>query len=170
MKTKNIIIISSVFFSLIFLTIISKAQDQMDFEEFMGVMSGSATDAQLDELSYQLPWDIKVYGYAHGDFSGDGREDIIVSVREKDVTPANSVDVYVFENVEDSTYRLVSKQNFKYYELTLEVAFMVRDGICYITHKDSNNWCFTGYIINQDDELAQVSEDVYPLDPEKAGK
>src|SRR5258708_21663502 len=119
MRAKNFLIISTAVFFLTFFSSVSKAQDEMDFEEFMGVMSVTMTDDQIDEMSYQLPWDIKVYAYAYGDFSGDGKDDIILSVREKDVTPKNTVDVYILENVDNETYKVVSKKNFKYFDLTL---------------------------------------------------
>jgi|GEM_PF-1216344 len=169
MKAKNFLIIFAAVFFLTVLTPIAKAQDDMDFEEFMGVMSVTLSDSQLDELSYQLPWDIKVYGYAYGDFSGDGKDDIILSVREKDVTPAGTVDVYILKNVDNSSYKLISKQNFKYYDLTLEVAFLVKDGECYITNRDTHNWYFTSYNISNKDELVQIDKDIYPIEFEKAG-
>lgn len=169
MRAKNFIIISAAVFFLTFFSSAAKAQDEMDFEEFMGVMSVSFSDDQIDEISYQLPWDIKVYGYAYGDFSGDGKDDIILSVREKGVTPKNTVDVYVLENAGDDTYKIVSQKNFKYFDLTLEVAFLVRDGECFITHRDNNNWYFTSYNINGDDNLVQVDNETFPIEFEKAG-
>ena len=66
----------------------------MDFEEFMGMMSVNFTNGQLDELSFQLPWDIRVTGYSYGDFSGDGLDDFVIAVKQKDKTPEGTVDVY----------------------------------------------------------------------------
>jgi hypothetical protein len=129
------------------ITLTSKAQDVMDFEEFMGMMSETMTEEQLDELSYQLPWDIKVMGYAYGDFSGDGKDDIVLSIKEKGETPNKTVDVYFLKNIEDKTYELVKKKNYKWYEITLEVAFMVKEGRCFVTNRDDNYWYFTGFEI-----------------------
>lgn len=81
----------------------------MDFEDFMGMMSATLSEEQLDELSYQLPLKIKVTGYATGDFSYDGVEDIVIAIRDLKKTPKNSVDVYFFENVANKTYRQVKK-------------------------------------------------------------
>jgi len=144
-------------------------QDSMDFEEFMGVMSVNMTDDQLDELSYQLPWDITVMGYGCGDFSGDGANDIVISVREKNVTPKNSVDVYFFENIGDKTFNLIKKKNYKYFELTLEVAFLVKEGKVFVTNRDDNFWYFTGYAIDEG-KLVQREKDKYPIEFEKAGE
>jgi hypothetical protein len=156
---------------ILFLTFNSRSfsQDEMDFEEFMGMMSSTFTDEQLDEISYMLPWDIKVYGYAYGDFSGEGYNDLIISVREKGVTPPNSVDVYILKSIGDKTYALIDKQNYKYYELTLEVAFLVRDGVCLITNRDNNNWYFTSYQINQNHKFVQLDKETYPIEFQKAG-
>jgi hypothetical protein len=168
MKAKNILYL---IISLCFLFIssgISRAQDEMDFEEFMGMLSETFTDEQLDEMSYQVPWDVKVTSYGYGDFSNDGKTDIIIGIREKGVTPDHSVDVYFLEAYGESSYRLVAKKNFKTIELNIEVAFMVKDGLGYVTNRDKHNWYFTSYEIN-DDQLVQVDRDTYPIDGQNAG-
>ena len=146
-----------------------KAQDIMDFEEFMGMMSETLTESQLDELSYKLPWEIKVLGYGYGDFSGDGLDDFVISIREKDETPKKSVDVYFFQNLEDKSYKLVKKKNYKYVELPIEVAFLVKEGKCFVTSKDSDNWYFTGYQITEG-KLKQIAKEQYPIEFENAGE
>ena len=146
-----------------------QAQDYMDFEEFMGMMSESMSLEQLDELSYQLPWDITVLGYGYGDFSSDGANDLVISVREKDVTPKNSVDVYFFENIGDKTFNLIKRKNYKYFEITLEVAFLVKEGKVFVTNRDDNFWYFTGYAIDAG-KLKQLEKDKYPIEFEKAGE
>ena len=145
------------------------AQDYMDFEEFMGMMSETMTLDQLDELSFQLPWDITVMGYGYGDFSNDGANDIVISIREKDKTPKNSVDVYFFENIGDKTFNLIKKKNYKYFEITLEVAFLVKEGKVFVTNRDDNFWYFTGYAIDGG-KLKQLEKDKYPIEFEKAGE
>ena len=169
MKAK--FLFSSTLVILLFLGINTRsfAQDEMDFEEFMGMMSHTFSDEQLDEISYKLPWDIKVCGYAYGDFSGEGYNDIIISVKEKDVTPPNTVDVYVLKSINDETYALIDKRNYKYYELTLEVAFLVKDGFCNITNRDNDNWYFTSFQINNNHKFVQVDRESYPIDFGKAG-
>ena len=165
----RIFLLSALSFVLLFIsnTRVS-AQDDMDFEEFMGMMSVSLTDEQLDELSYLLPLDIKVTGYASGDFSFDGENDIVLAVKEKKKTPKNSVDVYFFENVANTSYKLVKKQNYKYYEIPLEVSFLVKEGKCYVTNRDDNNWYFTGYRIDEE-KLVQDDKEVFPIEFENAG-
>jgi hypothetical protein len=168
MKTK--ILISSIVIFLFALVFVrnAKPQDEMDFEEFMGMMSETLTDQQLDELSYLVPWDIKVLGYGYGDFSGDYRDDFVLSIRERGVTPDKSVDVYFFENIGDTTYKLITKKNIKWIEIPIEVAFLVKDGVCYVTNKDSNNWYFTSYKI-EDEKLVKIKKEIYPIEFEKAG-
>lgn len=147
----------------------SYSQESMDFEEFMGMMSKSMTDEQLDELSFQLPWNIQVMGYGYGDFSGDGGYDIALSIREKDKTPANTVDVYFFENIGDKTFNLIKKKNYKYFELTLEVAFLVKEGKVFVTNRDDNFWYFTGYAIDGG-KLLQLEKEKFPIEFDKAGE
>ena len=147
----------------------SFSQEQIDFEEFMGMVSQTFTEDQLDEMSYQLPWDIKVCSYAYGDFSNDGTTDIVLSVIEKDVTPPHSVDVYVLKSIGDETYQVVEKRNYKYFEIPLEVAFLVQNGECYITHRDDDNWYFTGFKISEQMNFEEQEEEFYPLDFGKAG-
>jgi hypothetical protein len=144
------------------------AQDEMDFEEFMGMLSESFSEEQLDELSYQLPWDIKVTAYGYGDFSGDYKDDFVLAIREKGVTPDKTVDVYFLENVGD-TYKVIAKKNVKTIELNIEVAFLVKDGLCFVTNRDKNNWYFTSYNIDEDN-LVQVDKETFPMDIQNAGK
>lgn len=146
----------------------AKAQDVIDFEQFMGMLSETLPESQLDELSYQLPWNIKVSGYAYGDFSGDGFDDFVISVKEKDETPNKTVDVYFLENVNNETYKLVKKRNYKWREVVLEVAFMVKDGKCFVTNRDDENWYFTSYEI-QGGKLVQADKEQYPIEFENAG-
>ena len=145
-----------------------KSQDVMDFEDFMGMMSETLTEDQLDELSFGVPWSIKVAGYAYGDFSGDGNDDFVISLIEKDKTPSKSVDVYFFENIENRTYKLVKKKNYKWYEVTLEVAFLVKEGKCYVTYRDDNNWYFSGYEI-RNEKLVSAGKEKFPIEFENAG-
>ncbi|RPI13539.1 MAG: hypothetical protein EHM58_18300 [Ignavibacteriae bacterium] len=156
--------------SLCFLLLSSnnlRAQDDMDFEEFMGMLSETFTDEQLDEMSFQVPWDVRVTSYAYGDFSDDGNTDIIIGIREKGITPDHSVDVYFLEAV-NSTYKLVAKRNVKTVELNIEVAFMVKNGVGYVTNRDKHNWYFTSYEIN-DNQLVQLDRETFPIDGQNAG-
>jgi hypothetical protein len=157
----------TIFFLLIFVRNV-KAQDDMDFEEFMGMMSETMTDQQLDELSYKLPWNIKVVGYGYGDFSGDGKDDIVLSVIEKDKTPSKSVDVYFFENIDNTTYKKIKKKNYKWYEIPLEVAFLMKEGKCYVTSRDDNSWYFAGYEIKEE-KLVAADVEKFPIEFENAG-
>ncbi len=146
----------------------SRSQDVMDFEDFMGMMSETLTETQLDELSYNLPWNIRVAGYAYGDFSGDGKDDIVLSIIEKDETPKKSVDVYFFENVDNQTYKRVKKKTYKWYEITLEVAFLVKDGKCFVTYRDDNSWYFSSFEI-QNEKLVSAGVEKFPIEFENAG-
>ena len=144
------------------------AQDDVDAEEFLGIMSVTLSEEQLDELSYLLPWDIRVFSYAYGDFSDDGKTDIVVALRETGVTADHTLDVYYFENVGDKTYKLIKKVNVTWVELPVEVAFLAKDGVCMATSRDKSNWYFTAYKIDRDN-LVQVNKEVFPIGIEKAG-
>jgi hypothetical protein len=165
-KIKYIIIFTFVF--LLSFASKNNAQEEMDFEEFMGMLSQSLTENQLDEISYQIPWNVTVYSYGYGDFSGDYIDDFVVAIKEKDVTPNKSVDVYFLECTKDS-YKLVKKKNYKWIEIPLEVAFLVKDGLCYVTSRDEHNWYFTGYKI-ESDQIVQTNKQTFQIDSEKAGK
>ncbi len=168
MKSK-IILFSITALFILFFNSKAAAQEQMDFEEFMGMMSETMTEEQLDQLSFNLPWNIKVVGYAYGDFSGDGKDDIVLSIIEKEKTPSKSVDVYFFENEDNTTYKKVKKKNYKWYEVTLEVAFLVKEGKCFVTNRDDENWYFSGFEI-KDSKLVLAEKEKYPIEFENAGK
>src|SRR5437867_2047568 len=168
MRVKKSFLTLFVLCFLSFLSSQARSQDDMDAEVFLGVMSNVLTDDQVDELSYQLPWEIRVTTYAYGDFSGDGRTDVVVALKELNVTPDHTLEVYFLENVNNKTFKLVRKQNVRWIELPVEVAFLAKDEVCYQTSRDQSNWYFTGYKID-DDELIQVNREVFPIGNEKAG-
>jgi hypothetical protein len=91
-----------------------------------------------------------------------------LSIREKNVTPPKSVDVYFFESIGDSTYKLISKKNYKYIDLNIEVAFLVKEGYCFVTSRDASYWYFTSYKIT-DSKLKRVETEKYPIVVQKAG-
>ena len=172
MKTKiNLFVFILIIISLFNFPRITKAQEEMDFEEFMGMMSQTFTEDQLDQISYQIPWDVKVTAYAYGDFSGHGNNDIVIALKEKDVTPPGTVDVYFLESLGDTAYTVADVYNYQYYDLDIEVAFMVKDGVCYVTHRDKTNWYFTSFQIDDNDSLEITGREVYPIENvENAGK
>ncbi|MFI5211905.1 MAG: hypothetical protein ACHQIH_03405, partial [Ignavibacteria bacterium] len=92
----------------------------------------------------------------------------VLSIIEKDKTPSKSVDVYFFENIDDKTYTRVKKKNYKWYELTLEVAFLVKEGKCYVTNRDDNYWYFSEFEIKESKLIASGVEK-YPIEFENAG-
>jgi hypothetical protein len=158
----------TIILALLLIISTAKSQDVMDFEDFMGMMSETLSEAQLNELSYNLPWNIKVSGYAYGDFSGDGKDDIVLSIIERDETPRKSVDVYFFENVDNQSYKRVKKKNYKWYEVTLEVAFLVKEGKCFVTFRDDNYWYFSSFEI-QNEKLISAGVESFPIEFENAG-
>lgn len=168
MKTKIKYIIIFTFVFLLTLASKNNAQEEMDFEEFMGMLSQTFTENQLDELSYQIPWDVTVYSYAYGDFSGDNIDDFVIAIKEKDVTPSKSLDVYFLEGTNDS-YKLVKKKNYKWFEIPLEIAFLIKDGQCHVTSRDEHNWYFTSYNIDSS-KIVQSNKQTFQIDSEKAGK
>lgn len=169
MKTKIYTTTLIAFISLFLLNPTSFAQEEIEFEELMGMLSETFTDEQLDELSYVVPWDIKVTAYAHGDYSGDGIEDFVLAVRETNVTPKKTVDVYFIKGTKNGVYKVVSKKNVKYLDLTIEVAFLVKEGTCSVTNRDGSNWYFTTYKISKSN-LIQVDKETFPIEFEKAGE
>jgi hypothetical protein len=70
--------------------------------------------------------------------------------------------------VDNKTYKLVKKKNYKWYEITLEVAFLVKFGKCFVTNRDDNNWYFTSYQIKEG-KLIQYSKEKFPIEFENAG-
>lgn len=163
--------IISILFALVIFsagTFTAKAQDEIDFEEFMGMMSETISEDMLDELSFKLPWNIKITGYAYGDFSGDSYDDIVLAVKEKDKTPGKSVDVYFLQNIENKTFKVVKTKNYKWREVVLEVAFLVKEGKCLVTNRDDNNWYFTSFEI-KGGKLVQDGKETYPIEFENAG-
>ena len=46
---------------------------------------------------------------------------------------------------------------------------LVKGGVCYITNRDTDNWYFTSFQINDHHKFVELDKESYPIDFGKAG-
>ena len=102
------------------------------------------SDPALESLMRQLPSSGEVWGYDVGDFSGDGRYDVAVTVRQPR-TKIKQVTAYFFINEVD-TFFLADSMSLPYSEIPIEVGFTIERGTCFVTTKlEQHHWMIRGY-------------------------
>ncbi|HRS02240.1 MAG TPA: hypothetical protein P5545_06795, partial [Bacteroidota bacterium] len=147
MKKIQNIIKSILLFILLLLTYNSiYAQSGITFPEFSKRLEVYFDKDMILDIKKYLPSDDKylIWGMDVGDFSGDGNNDVAVSIKilnekQKVVRTYLFVDMYGY-------FVKVGEFQFPFIDLPLEVGANIKDGTCYITQKISpSNWNYYGY-------------------------
>ncbi len=118
----------------------------MSFEELAGKLEAYFHPSLIADVRAQLPSGIpyEIWGWAVGDFSGDGYPDLALTV----FTPKERqrrVRVYAFVD-QDGFLLSVAVLPVPYLELPLEVGVDIRDTLCFVTQKHRNGlWSIRAY-------------------------
>ncbi|MCX8051830.1 MAG: hypothetical protein N3B17_08070 [Chlorobi bacterium] len=125
---------------------IASAQSGMTRDEFYRKLESYFDRELIGDLdsAFPDPRSVTFYSWDAGDFSGDGNYDLACVVRhraEKD----KRLWVYLFVDT-DGFLTLVTRKEYRFVELPLEVGVVVRYGVCYVTEKlQQFNWRITGF-------------------------
>lgn len=122
------------------------AQRGMSFEELLPKLEAYFDPALLADLRTQLPSGApyEIWGWAVGDFSGDGYPDVALTVLVPQERQRR-VRVYAFID-QDGFLLAVAVLPVPYLELPLEVGVAIQDTLCFVTQKHrSGVWSIRGY-------------------------
>jgi len=118
--------------------------ESITFDGFVRKVGIAFTDELLDDLRKKLPEDFLIWGYDVGDFSGDGKYDIVMSIKPKHYK-GKKLQVHFFINRGDSVLD-VKTMDVSYHDIPLEVGFTIERGVCFMTTKLAEyNWLIRGY-------------------------
>ncbi|HPD33802.1 MAG TPA: hypothetical protein PKV40_05620 [Candidatus Kapabacteria bacterium] len=171
MKKIQNIIKSILLFILLLLTYNSiYAQSGITFPEFSKRLEVYFDKDMILDIKKYLPSDDKylIWGMDVGDFSGDGNNDVAVSIKilnekQKVVRTYLFVDMYGY-------FVKVGEFQFPFIDLPLEVGANIKDGTCYITQKISpSNWNYYGYrfdkgVLINSEKFSSTKLDFYTID------
>ncbi len=133
---------------LIFLSIAYStfSQSGIKFLEFAKRLENYFDETMIGDIQKQLPQpdDYTIWGYDVGDFSGDGNNDVAITLR---LSGDRSRDMQIFFFVDiDGYFRKVHHKRLQFLELPLEVGVAIRNNKCYVTKKIKQfNWDIYGY-------------------------
>lgn len=122
------------------------SQSGIRFLEFAKRLEPYFDESMIEDIRIQLPdtRDYFIWGYDVGDFSGDGNNDVALTLRMAQDRSRN-MQVYLFVDI-DGYFRLVHQETLQFIELPLEVGAAINDGKAYITKKNMQyNWDIYGY-------------------------
>lgn len=132
---------------------------EIDVESFMGMFDGVISDNLIDEMSYNLPDELKIINYGVGDFSGDGTMDIAVSMADE-TCHGKCYKVMLMVNDDNKTYRTVGELYADWKDTPYDVAFQIQDGLCLITYREGDKWKSMYYNFSNTANLRKVNSEL----------
>jgi len=116
----------------------------ISFDQFSYEIGDVFSPDQIEFIRGRLPEQCDIYGYAIGDFSGDYVPDLAVSVRTKKLR-GKKLKIFYFVSDEEQCIE-VRSNTLEFYDVPIEIAFTIDNGLCYTTQKKENNhWTICGY-------------------------
>ncbi|MBX3044749.1 MAG: hypothetical protein KIT33_06255 [Candidatus Kapabacteria bacterium] len=139
---------NSLFLILFFLFLSSNifAQSGIKFPELAKRIDPYFDIALIEDLRKQLPQgaDFNIWGYDVGDFSGDGYNDVAMSIRLSG-DRSRRMHVYLFADI-DGFLQKVGQFTYNFLELPLEIGVVIRGGKCFVTKKNKQyDWIMDAY-------------------------
>lgn len=146
------------------------AQSGITFPEFSKRLEAYFDKEMIMDIKKYLPSDdrYQIWGMDVGDFSGDGNNDVAVSIK---VLNEKKKIVHTFLFVDMYGYFVkVGEFEFPFIDLPLEVGANIKDGTCFITQKlGPSNWNYYGYrfqngVLIHSEEFSSTKLDYYTID------
>jgi len=122
------------------------AQSGIKFAELAKRIDVYFDRALINDLHQQLPQgtDYTIWGWDVGDFSGDGYNELALSLRLA-ADRKRQMHVYLFVDIEGYLTK-VAQYQFDFVDLPLEIGIVIDNGTCYVTQKQQQfNWTIRGY-------------------------
>ncbi len=132
--------------ALFLFTFNSYSQSGIKFPELAKRIEPYFDNALIDDLKEQLPQgsEFNIWGYDIGDFSGDGNNDIAMSIRLSG-DRSRKMYVYLFADI-DGFLQKVGQYIYDFVELPLEIGVVIRDNKCIVTKKNKQyDWIMDAY-------------------------
>jgi hypothetical protein len=122
------------------------AQSGMTFEQLQPKLQQYFIDELIGDVKDQLPKGIgyTIWGWDVGDFSGDGVNDLALSIRLAG-DKSKTVNVYLFTDIEGYLTN-VGKFSYNFFALPIEVGVSIKDNACSVVEKQKDfEWTVTSY-------------------------
>ncbi|MBC8144738.1 MAG: hypothetical protein H7X80_04075 [bacterium] len=121
------------------------AQQSLTFDEFAKKIDPFFAPELVADVKTVLPQTaFDIWGYDIGDFTGDGANDLALTLRMRSDSRAR-INVYYFVD-DEGTLRLVRETVEPFVELPIEVGVAIRDGNVYTIHKSKEfEWVVIGH-------------------------
>lgn len=121
-------------------------QSGMEWKDFERKLNAYYAEELIEDIRATMPQgtQYRVWGWDVGDFSGDGVNDVALSINILGTRKRECV-VYLFVDIEGFLTN-VYKQTLAYVDLPLEVGVVIRDVSCYVTQKRASEaWVIQGF-------------------------
>lgn len=122
------------------------AQNGLKFAELAKRLDPYFDKALITDIQKQLPQgsDYTIWGWDVGDYSGDGYNDVAMSVRVA-ADRSKELQVFLFVDI-DGFLTKVGHYYYEFVEIPLEIGVVIKENTCYVTKKlKQHNWKMIGY-------------------------
>ncbi len=130
---------------LLLTSLCARSQSGVNFEEFTKKLQPYFDDELIGDLKKEMPeGNYSIWGWAVGDYSGDGFYDAAFALRVYS-DKGKVMRIYLFVDMDGYLVK-VGEFLYKYQGMPLEVGVIIRDGACLLTRKNREYaWDITGY-------------------------
>ena len=125
----------------------------------MDMFDGVFTDDLIDEISDNLPDELKVVNYGIGDFSGDGYYDLGIAFRDR-TCPPKTFRIVLLLNQENRHFIKILDIYAKWRDTHYDVGFTVKRNLMNIVFRREKNWIFASYTVNSG-KLKLIREEIF---------
>jgi hypothetical protein len=123
------------------------AADSLEYSLFAKQLRKRFSEEQVRSIIAKLPEGCRVFGFDIGDYSGDKKDDLVLSARG-DENLKREIGVYFYLN-RGERFELVKYILKKYLSEAVEIGFSIDQGICTVTQKTGEyHWQISGYRID----------------------
>ncbi len=131
--------------ALLFVASVARAQDPLSFQDFATRVDPYFAPELVQDVKEALPQSqFDIWGYDVGDYSGDGNNDLVLTIRQKNDNKKR-INVYFFVD-DEGMLRLIKQTAADFVELPIEVGVSISQGNAYMMHKQKEfKWEVYGY-------------------------
>lgn len=122
--------------------------DSLDVNQWSKLAERVFSQNEVHTIISFLPENCKIYGFDIGDFSTDGKNDVVLSIKAPGYPP-NTLQVIMLLN-QGKSFLPIYRHFARYFSLPIEIGFTVDEGVCYVTQKIADNhWRIDGWQVRK---------------------
>jgi len=134
-------------------------KNEIEIEQFMGMLDGIYPDNLIDNMSYLLPSELKILNYSIGEFSDLGYYDLAIAYKDASCS-YNTLKIILLVNIDNKSFKKVLEAEAEWRDNPFDVGFSISKNTISLTHRRNKMWLFSSYCYNNE-RLKLLREEMY---------